>query len=388
MTSHQIGYYFLQVPGPTVVPERVMAAMGQPLLDHRGAKFAGLAAEAASNLKPIFQTEQPVVIIPASGTGAWQTAITNCLSTGDKVVIPEVGMFSELWGKMSRNLGLEVIEIEGDWRSGIDGEKIRDLLGKDSGHEIKAVFATHNETSTGVTSDIKAVRDAIDSAGHPALLFVDTISSLAASDYRHDEWGVDITICGSQKGLMLPPGLAFVAVSDKALEATKTSDMATGYFELASLMNASKTGLYPYTPPVTLIYGLLDATRMLLDEGLPHVIERHEKLAKACRAAVNQWGLEIQCQVEGQHSNAVTAVRVPEGVDADDLRAKILERFNLSLAAGLGKIQGKVFRIGHLGYQNPLTLMGALAGVEMGLSLYGIEIKKGGVEAAMEVIKA
>ncbi len=383
MTSDQIGYYFLQVPGPTVVPERVVAAMGQPLLDHRGPKFAALAAEAAQNLKPIFKTSQEVVVIPASGTGAWHAAISNCLSKGDKVLIPEVGMFSELWGKVSRELGLEVIEIEGDWRPGIDPQKVGEILSGDKGGDIKAVFATHNETSTGVTSDIKAVRRAIDDADHDALLFVDTISSLAASDYEHDAWGVDVTICGSQKGLMLPPGLAFVVVSEKALEATKSSDLSSGYFILEPLIAASKTGLFPYTPPVSLIYGLHEVTGMLLDEGLDSVIKRHARLARACRAAVNAWGLEIQCQNPEQYSNAVTAVRVPDGVNADELRAYTLDRFNLSLAAGLGKLQGKVFRIGHLGYQNPLTLMGALAGVEMGLAGHGVAFQKGGVDAAM-----
>lgn len=388
MSDQQVGYYFLQVPGPTVVPERVQAAMGQPLLDHRGQKFAKIAARAAENLKPIFKTEQPVAIIPASGTGAWHGAISNCLSKGDTVLIPEVGMFSELWGKVSRNLGLKVIEIEGDWRSGIDAAKIEEALRADKAKEIKAVFATHNETSTGVTSDIRAVRAAIDAADHPALLFVDTISSLAATDYQHDGWGVDVTICGSQKGLMLPPGLAFAALSEKAVAAMANSDIGAGYFELAPLIEATRTGLYPYTPPVSLFYGLLESTSMLLDEGLDSVFARHARLAKACRAAVNAWGLETQCQVEGQHSNAVTAVRVPEGVNADELRAAILERYNLSLAAGLGKIQGKVFRIGHLGYQNQLTLMGALAGVEMGMAQFGIDFQRGGVDAAMAVLEA
>lgn len=384
MSDRQIGYYFLQVPGPTVVPERVMAAMGMPLLDHRGPEFAALAAEAAQNLKPIFKTKQPVIVIPASGTGAWHAAISNCLSAGDKVIIPEVGMFSTLWCKIARELGLEVIEIEGDWRSGIEPEKIEALLKADKGQEIKAVFATHNETSTAVTSDIQGVRAAIDQAGHDALLFVDTISSLAASPYDHDGWGVDVTICGSQKGFMLPPGLAFAAISEKALEAAKTSKMASGYFHWAPLIEAAETGLYPYTPPVSLFYGLKTATEMLLEEGIDHVIARHLKLAKACRAAVAHWGLETQCQVEGQHSNAVTAVRVPVGVNADELRAAIFDRFHLSLATGLGKIQGQVFRIGHLGFQNPLTLMGALSGVEMGMDGFGISFQKGGVNAAMD----
>ncbi len=386
MTSNQMGYYFLQVPGPTVVPEQVMAAMGMPLLDHRGPKFAQLAAQAAQNLKPIFKTKQPVIIIPASGTGAWHAAINNCLSKGDKVLIPEVGMFSTLWCKIARDLGLEVIEIPGDWRSGIDTDKVEEALNADTNGEIKAVFATHNETSTGVTSDIPGVRAAIDNAKHGALLFVDTISSLAAMNYDHDGWGVDLTICGSQKGFMLPPGLAFLAIGEKALEAAKSSNLIAGYFNWDPLIDATDTGLYPYTPPVSLFYGLKKSTEMLLEEGLDNVIARHAKLAKACRASVTHWGLETQCQVESQHSNAVTTIRVPDGVNADELRAAILKDFNLSLGAGLGKLQGKVFRIGHLGYQNPLTLMGAIAGVEMGMYSFGVSFNKGGTGAAMDIL--
>ena len=386
MTTDQTGYYFLQVPGPTVVPERVLNAMGMPLLDHRGPKFPVLAAAAAQNLKQIFKTKEPVIIIPSSGTGAWQAAITNCLSTGDTVLIPEVGMFSTLWGKLARQMGLDVIEIEGDWRSGIEASKVQEVLSNDSAGKIKAVFATHNETSTGVTSDIPAVRAAIDATGHKALLFVDTISSLAASDYDHDGWGVDVTICGSQKGLMLPPGLAFAAISQKAREHAKTSDMNPGYFAWDPLIEATDTGLYPYTPPVTLFYGLKEVTDMLLEEGMDNVIARHVTLSAACRAAVAAWGLETQCQVEGQHSNAVTTIRVPDGVNADELRGVIFDKFNLSLGGGLGKVQGKVFRIGHLGYQNPLTLMGALSGVEMGMEAFGLTFKKGGVNAAMELL--
>lgn len=386
MNDNQMGYYYLQVPGPTVVPERVMSAMARPLLDHRGNVFAELASTAVQNLKPIFKTEQSVMVIPCSGSGAWHAAITNCLTEGDKVLIPEVGMFSTLWGNISRKLGLEVIEIEGDWRSGIDADKLEEVLNADKQGEIKAVFATHNETSTGVTSDMAAVRGAMDKAGHDAMLFVDAVSSLGAMEYEHDKWRVDVTICGSQKGLMLPPGLAFTAVSDKALEAKKTAGLVPGYFDWTPLIEASHTGFYPYTPPVTLIYGLKEASEMLLAEGLDAVFVRHAKLAKATRAAVSAWGLETQCQVESQHSNAVTAIRVPEGVDADELRASIYKQFNLSLATGLGKVKGKVFRVGHLGYQNPLTLMGALSGVEMGMETFGIKFNKGGVNAAMDVL--
>lgn len=383
MDQDQVGYYFLQVPGPTVVPERVMAAMGLPLLDHRGQKFADLAAEAAQNLKPIFKTKQSVIIIPSSGTGAWQAAITNLLSPGDKVLIPEVGMFSTLWGKLARQLGLDVVEIAGDWRSGIDAVKVEDVLGSDSSHEIKAVFATHNETSTGVTSDIPAVRQALDATSHPAFLFVDTISSLCAAPFEHDAWGVDVTICGSQKGLMLPPGLAFTAISEKALAAKALSGFAAGYFDWEPLIEAAATGFYPYTPPVSLFYGLHEVTKIILEEGLCSIIQRHSKLARACRAAVQAWGLETQCRVDNQYSNAVTAVRVPDGVNADELRSLIFDRFNLSLGGGLGKVQGKLFRIGHLGYQNPLTLMGALSGIEMGMKAFGLTIENSGVNAAM-----
>lgn len=381
-----MGYYFLQVPGPTVVPERVMAAMDMPLLDHRGPKFAKLAIEAASQLKPIFKTEQPVIIIPASGTGAWHAAIANCLSRGDKVLIPEVGMFSTLWCKIAREMGLEVIEIAGDWRHPINPLEVETALKADK--DIKAVFATHNETSTAVTSDIKAVRAAIDNAGHDALLFVDTISSLAASPYDHDGWGVDVTICGSQKGMMLPPGLAFAVISEKAKAAMASSDLVPGYFNFDPLLQASETGLYPYTPPVTLFYGLHEAGKMLNEEGVDAIVDRHKRLANACQAAVKKWGLEIQCLDETAYSNAVTAIRVPDGVSADKFRALVLDKFNMSLAAGLGKVADKVFRIGHLGYQNPLTLMGALAGVEMGLEMFGIPHEKGGVNEAMTVLEA
>lgn len=381
MTAGQMGYYFLQVPGPTVVPERVMAAMDMPLLDHRGAKFARLAVEASQQMQPIFKTKQPVITIPASGTGAWHAAISNCLSRGDKVLIPEVGMFSTLWCKIAREMGLEVIEIAGDWRRGIDIGEVESALKADA--SIKAVFATHNETSTGVTSDIKAVRAAIDNANHDAMLFVDTISSLAASPFDHDGWGVDVTICGSQKGLMLPPGLAFAVLSEKARAAMEVNDLVPGYFNLTPLISAVETGLYPYTPPVTLFYGLHESTKMLNEEGVDNVVARHARLARACRAAVRHWGLEIQCLDESQHSNAVTAVRMPEGMSADAFRAVALEKFNLSLAAGLGKVADVVFRIGHLGYQNPLTLMGALAGVEMTLEMFKVPHEKGGVTAAM-----
>ncbi len=388
MPTPAAGRYFLQVPGPTVVPERVLKAMAMPLLDHRGPQFSSFAAGISADMKKLFHTDQAVMIFPSSGTGAWQAAFCNTLSAGDVVLLPEVGMFSTLWGKNARAMGLEVIEIPGDWRSGIDAARVEEALKADSGGRIKAVLATHNETSTGVTSDIPAVRAAIDAAGHEAMLFVDTISSLAATDYRHDAWGVDVTICGSQKGLMLPPGLSFTVASNKALASVATSTLPKGYFDWGPAIEAAGNGLYPYTPPVSMFYGLREAVDMILEEGLENVYARHARLAKATRTAVSVWGLENQSVNASEHSNAVTAIRMPDGVDADAFRALVLEKFDMSLAAGLGQLAGDVFRIGHLGYQNDLTLLGALSGVEMGLGLAGIAHEKGGVDAAMNVFAA
>ncbi|MCP4934865.1 MAG: aminotransferase class V-fold PLP-dependent enzyme [bacterium] len=385
MPTPATGRYFLQVPGPTVVPDRVLKAMSMPLLDHRGPTFSSFAAGISQDLKKLFRTASEVMIFPSSGTGAWQAAFSNTMSPGDTVLIPQVGMFSVLWTKNAHAMGLKVIEIPGDWRSGIVASKVMQALKDDTDGCIKAVLATHNETSTGVTSDIPAVRAAIDEAGHDAMLFVDTISSLAATDYRHDVWGVDVTICGSQKGFMLPPGLSFSVASPKALAARDSATLPRGYFDWAPAIEAAGNGLYPYTPPVTLFYGLREAVDMLFEEGLENVFDRHARLAKATRAAVSAWGLENQSINESEHSNAVTAIRMPDGVDADAFRSLVLEKFDMSLAAGLGKIAGQVFRIGHLGYQNDLTLMGALAGVEMGLGLAGIAHEKGGVDAAMQV---
>ena len=382
------GRYFLQVPGPTIIPDRVAKAMAMPALDHRGPQFAALAAGISEDLKQIFKTKQPVMTFPASGTGAWQAALCNTLSPEDVVLIPETGHFSFLWKNIACDLGLKAREIQGDWRSGIDPSAIEEALRNDTSHEIKAVLAVHNETATGVTSDIRAIRRAMDAAGHPALLFVDTISSLCATEYAHDDWGIDVTICGSQKGLMLPPGLSFNVASAKAMEASLASGLPKGYFKWEPMIGAAGNGLYPYTPPVTLFYGLREAVNMLLDEGLNNVFARHAKLAAATRAAVNAWGLEVQCADSECFSNAVTAVRLPEGHDADAFRAQVLQKFDMSLAAGLGKIAGTVFRIGHLGYMNSLTLAGALAGVEMGLQTAGIPHQKGGVLAAMEVLNA
>ena len=386
MPTPDAGRYFLQVPGPTIVPDRALKAMAMPMLDHRGPQFAQMAAGISADLKKIFQTEQPVLMFPSSGTGAWQAAMVNTLKSGDKVLLPEVGMFSTLWGKVARSLGLEVVEIPGDWRTGIDAAEVEAALRADSGGQIKAVLAVHNETSTGVTSDIPAIRAALDTAGHEALLFVDTISSLCAMDYRHDDWGVDVAICGSQKGLMLPPGLSFTAISQNALGASERAELPRGYFDWAPMIDAAASGLYPYTPPVSLFYGLRETVDMLLDEGLDNVFARHARLARATRAAVSAWGLECQSTVISEHSNAVTAVRMPEGFDADEYRAAVLARFDMSLAAGLGKVAGRVFRIGHLGYMNALTLMGALSGVEMGFNLTNVPYAPGGLDAAMTVL--
>ncbi|HHK74568.1 MAG TPA: aminotransferase class V-fold PLP-dependent enzyme [Rhizobiales bacterium] len=386
MPTSATGRYFLQVPGPTIIPDRVAAAMSMPALDHRGPVFAQMAAQISEDLKSIFKTSQPVMIFPSSGTGAWQVAMVNTLSAGDKVLICETGHFSFLWKTIARDLGLEVQEISGDWRSGIDAGAVEDVLRSDQSGEIKAVLAVHNETATGVTSDIQALRRAMDRSGHGALLFVDTISSLCAVDYAHDDWGVDVTICGSQKGFMLPPGLSFTVASEKALEAAKSATLPRGYFRWEPMIEAAGNGLYPYTPPVTLFYGLRESLVLLREEGLENVFARHARLAAATRAAVTAWGFEIQCQNPHEYSNAVTAVRLPDGYNADTYRAKVLEKFDMSLAAGLGKIAGKVFRIGHLGYMNALTLAGALAGVEMGFKAADIPYKTGGILAAMEIL--
>ena len=388
MPTSPPGRYFLQVPGPTVVPDRALAAMSMPLLDHRGPAFAKKAAGISADMKKIFKTQQPVLIYPSSGTGAWQAAAANTLSPGDGVLVPETGMFSTLWVKNAKSLGLDVIEIPGDWRTGIDADAIEVRLREDRAGHIKAVFATHNETSTGVTSDIVAVRKAIDAAAHDALLFVDTISSLCATDYRHDEWGVDIAICGSQKGLMMPPGLSFLAVSEKARKKAESASLPAGYFDWTPMFEAAETGLYPYTPPVSLFYGLRVTIDMILEEGLDNVFARHRRLARATQAAVRSWGLEMQSVRPEEHSAAVTAVRMPDGIDADAFRALVLERFDMSLAAGLGKIAGKVFRIGHLGYQNDLTVLAAISGVEMALGLMEVPHNRGGINAAMAVLAA
>ena len=380
------GRHFLQIPGPTNVPDRVLRAIDFPTMDHRGPEFGKLGLEILDGLKYVFQTKQPVVIYPASGTGAWEAALVNTLSPGDKVLMTETGHFASLWQKMAGKLGLQAKLIATDWRHGADPAAIEAKLKEDKGHAIKAVCVVHNETSTGVTSRIPLVRKAIDAAGHPALFMVDTISSLASIDYRHDEWGVDVTVAGSQKGLMLPPGLSFNAVSEKARKAAQSSKLVKSYWGWEEIIAANKSGFFPYTPATNLLYGLREAIRMLREEGLPQVFARHARHAEATRRAVRAWGLEILCANAEEYSNTLTAVMMPAGHDADALRKTILAAYDMSLGTGLSKVAGKVFRIGHLGDFNDLTLMGTLSGVEMGLALAGVPHKKGGVQAAMDYL--
>jgi alanine-glyoxylate transaminase/serine-glyoxylate transaminase/serine-pyruvate transaminase len=386
--TRKAGRHFLQIPGPTNVPDRVLRAIDFPTMDHRGPEFATLGKEVLAGMKRVFKsTKGEIVIYPASGTGAWEAALVNTLSPGDRVVMYETGHFATLWQKMAAKLGLEVDFIAGDWRRGADPEAIERKLRADTGKRIKAVCAVHNETSTGVASRIGEVRKGIDAAGHPALFMVDTISSLASIDYRHDEWGVDVTVAGSQKGLMLPPGLSFNCVSPKALAAAKTAKLPKSYFAWDEMIANGKTGYFPYTPATNLLYGLREALQMLLEEeGLDAVFARHQRHAEATRRAVRAWGLEIFALDAREYSASLTAVLMPAGHDADRLRKIILEAFDMSLGTGLTKVSGKVFRIGHLGDFNDLTLMGTLAGVEMGLGLAGVPAKKEGVQAAMEYL--
>lgn len=381
------GRHFLQIPGPSNVPDRVLRAIDGPTIDHRGPEFADLGRDCIEGMKRVFQTEGDVIIYPGSGTGAWEAALVNTLSPGDHVLMFETGQFAALWSKLATRLGLKVELIEGDWRHGVDAGAIEGRLSEDATHGIKAVCVVHNETSTGVTSDIAAVRKAMDAAGHPALLLVDTISSLASIDYRHDEWGVDVTVGGSQKGLMLPPGLGFNAVGPKAWKASETAAMPRSYWDWSEMRGPNREGYFPYTPATNLLYGLREALRMLLDEeGLENVFARHRRLGEATRRAVRAWGLEILCANEDEYSDSLTAVIMPEGHDADNLRKVILDRFDMSLGTGLGKVAGTVFRIGHLGDLNELMLMGTLAGVEMGLSVAGVPHEPRGVSAAMEFL--
>jgi alanine-glyoxylate transaminase / serine-glyoxylate transaminase / serine-pyruvate transaminase len=378
------GRHFLQVPGPTNVPDRVLRAMSSPVIDHRSAEFADLGASVLEGLKAVFKTSGPVIIYPSSGTGAWEASLVNTLSPGDRVLMYETGHFSQLWRDVARRFGLEVDYLPGTWRKGADPEAVAARLEVDTDHSYKAVLIVHNETSTGVTSRISEIRKAIDRSGHPALFMVDVISSLGSIDYRHDEWGVDVTIAGSQKGLMLPPGLGMNAVSEKALAAAESAQCARSYWDWREMLKSNKMGFFPYTPATTLLYGLREALTMLSEEGLPNVFRRHQRHAEATRAAVKAWGLENVSTDPREHSSALTAVLVPDGHDADRLRKIILENFDMSLGAGLTKLAGKVFRIGHLGSFNDLSLSGTLCGVEMGLRLAGISLNSSGITAALE----
>jgi alanine-glyoxylate transaminase/serine-glyoxylate transaminase/serine-pyruvate transaminase len=378
------GRHFLQIPGPTNVPDRILRAIDLPTMDHRGPEFARLGKSVLAGMKRIFRTDQgEVVIYPASGTGAWEAALVNTMSPGDKVLMAETGQFAALWQRLATRLGLQVEFIPGDWRHGADPGSIEKRLRADTQQAIKAVCVVHNETSTGVTSRIAEVRKAIDAAGHPALFMVDTISSLASIDYRHDEWGVDVTVAGSQKGLMLPPGLSFNCISPKALTAAKSAALPRSYWAWDEMLASGKNGFFPYTPATNLLYGLREAIAMLEEEGMENVCARHRRHAEATRRAVRAWGLEVLALDPAEYSASLTAVLLPAGQDADRVRKLILEHFDMSLGTGLGKLAGKVFRIGHLGDFNDLALMGTLAGVEMGLELAGVGVRKEGVLAAM-----
>ncbi len=387
MSSYHSGKHFLQIPGPTNVPGRVLRAMSQPTIDHRGPEFSRLALDVLSGVKRIFQTSGPVIIYPSSGTGAWEASLVNTLSPGDKILMFETGHFATLWYKIALRFGLEVDFVEGDWRHGADPAVVEEKLSADKEHRIKSVNVVHNETSTGVASRISEIRKAIDSAKHPALLMVDTISSLASIDYRHEEWGVDVTVGCSQKGLMLPPGLGFNAISEKAIAASKTAKLPRSYWNWDGMFGPNQKGFFPSTPATNLLYALKEAIAMLEEEGLANVLKRHDRFAEATRRTVRAWGLEIQCLDPKEYSSSLTTVRMPDGLSADALRKVILEKFNMSLGSGLGKLADKVFRIGHLGDLNDLELLGTLAGIEMGLSLAKIPFKKGGVAAAMDYLE-
>ena len=392
---HPSGRHFLQIPGPSPVPDRILRAMSLPTIDHRGPEFGALGRQVLAGLRQIFQTRHPVVIFPASGTGAWEAALVNVSCPGDHLLMVETGHFASLWAKMAAKLGLqaEVLASGGpdeqfpnapNWRRGVPADLIEQRLKADAAHHIRAVCVVHNETSTGVTSDIPAVRRAIDAARHPALLMVDTISGLASADYRHDEWGVDVAVSGSQKGLMLPPGISFNALSPKALEASRRATMPRSFWGWDEMLEMGRDGYFPYTPSTNLLYGLAEAIDMLQAEGLPRVFARHQRWAAGVRAAVQAWGLPIQCADPAVFSPVLTGVITPPGVDADALRQLIHQRFDLSLGTGLGKIKGRMFRIGHLGDSNDLTLLATLAGCEMGLKLVGIPLAGSGVQAAMD----
>jgi alanine-glyoxylate transaminase/serine-glyoxylate transaminase/serine-pyruvate transaminase len=385
-TSRAAGRHFLQIPGPTPVPDRVLRAMDTPLIDHRGPEFSKLTKRCLDGIKTIFKTTNPVIIYTATGTGAWEAALVNTLSAGDRVLMYETGQFAAQWKTMAEKLGLKPEFIKGDWRTGADAAAIEEHLRKDKAHEIKAVCVLHNETATGCLTPIDSIRKAINAAGHPALLMVDTISSLASTDYRHDEWGVDVSVGGAQKGLMLPPGMSFNAVSDKAIAASKTSKLPKSFFSWDDMLTMNKVGFFPYTPATNMVQGLAVALDMLHEEGLDNVFARHDRLAEATRRAIRTWGLEILCRDPKFYSPTVTAVLLPEGHDADAFRALALDTFNISYGASFGPYVKKYFRIGHLGDTNDGTIIGALAITEMTLALAGIPHKKGGVQAAMDYL--
>jgi len=387
LDSHPSGRHFLQIPGPTNVPDRVLRAMDYPTIDHRGPEFARLTLEILDGLKAIFQTASPVIIYAGSGTGAWEAALVNTLSPGDRVLMFETGHFATLWRAMAEKLGLVVDFVPGDWRSGVDPALVEAKLADDRGHAYKAVLVVHNETSTGVTSRIPDIRNAIDRAGHPALFMVDTISSLASLDYRHAEWGVDVTVAGSQKGLMLPPGISFNAVSDKAIAASRNAKLPRAYWRWDETITMNRQGYFPSTPATNLLYGLHEAIAMLREEGLPQVFARHQRHAEATRRAVRGWGLEVLCRNPAEYSGSLTAVMFPEGHDADAFRREVLARFDMSLGTGLGRLAGRVFRIGHLGFFNDLMLCGTLCGVEMGLAACDVPHQNNGVGEALAFLQ-
>jgi alanine-glyoxylate transaminase/serine-glyoxylate transaminase/serine-pyruvate transaminase len=392
---HPTGRHFLQIPGPSPVPDRILRAISYPTIDHRGPEFGALGLKVIAGMKKIFKTKHPVVIYPASGTGAWEAALVNTLSPGDHVLMYETGQFASLWNKLATRMGLktEILGFQGkddvlpnaaSWRRGVQADLIHDRLAKDTSHSIKAVCVVHNETSTGVTSDIAAVRRAIDAAKHPALLIVDTISGLGSAEFKHDEWGIDVSVSGSQKGLMLPPGISFNALSPRAIEVSKTATMPRAFWAWDEIIEMNKGGYWPYTSSTNLLYGLSEALDMIEEEGLDRVFARHQRWAAGVRSAVNAWGLPIQCADTALYSPILTGVITPEGIDADEVRKLIQQRFDLSLGTGLGKLKGRMFRIGHLGDSNDLTLMATLAGVEMGLKLSGVKLAGSGVQAAMD----
>jgi alanine-glyoxylate transaminase/serine-glyoxylate transaminase/serine-pyruvate transaminase len=384
--TYQPGRHFLQIPGPTNVPDRILRAIDNPTIDHRGSEFAVLAKACLEGMKTVFQTEDPVIIYTASGTGGWEAALVNTLSPGDKILASDTGQFAALWTKMARHLGFCVDLIPSDWRHGADPAEIGRRLAADTNHEIKALLTVHNETATGVTSDIAAVRKAIDAAKHPTLLMVDTVSSLGSIDYRHTEWGVDVAVGGSQKGMMLPPGLSFNAISKKSLAASKTSTMPKSFWRWDEMLEANTKGFFPYTPATNLFYGLKEALAIMKEEGMENIFNRHKRHAEATRRAVKAWGLEICALDPHEYSSTVTTILLPDGFDEAAFRAMVLEKFNMSLGAGLGRLAGKAFRIGHLGNFNDLMLAGTLGGVEMGLELFGVPHKKGGVDAALDYL--